>query len=64
MFCVVTECFVWSLSGPAAGEDVPRRTSKLGFDTTPLTAEQREEAASRLNAFQRCHILPETTQGH
>ena len=47
---------VWSLSRPApVGEDVPRRTSKLGFDITPLTAEQREEAAARLNAFQRCH---------
>lgn len=47
---------VWSLSSPASvGEDVPRRTSKLGFDITPLTAEQREEAAARLNAFQRCH---------
>jgi hypothetical protein len=32
----------------------PRKVSKSGFDVTPLTAEQRQQEAAKLNDFQRC----------
>jgi hypothetical protein len=36
----------------AAGSE-PRKVSRSGFDVTPLTAEQRQQEAAKLNDFQR-----------
>lgn len=40
------------VSLPAA-ESTPRKVSRLGFDVTPLSAEQKAQEAAQLTDFQR-----------
>jgi hypothetical protein len=49
---VVLMLFVSLHHALAAGSE-PRKVSGLGFDVTPLTAEQRQQEAAKLNDFQR-----------
>ncbi|WIA32863.1 hypothetical protein OEZ86_006038 [Tetradesmus obliquus] len=46
---------------PSAGSG-SRKVSKLGFDVTPLTAEQRQAEAAKLNDFQRYVTLEQGTE--
>ncbi|KAK9831542.1 hypothetical protein WJX81_007410 [Elliptochloris bilobata] len=47
---------------PSQSADVEWRTSKLGFDITPLSAEQRDAAASKLTDFQKSISLGSGTE--
>lgn len=38
---------------PLPTGDAPRKMSQLGFDVTPLTAEEKAQEAAKLNDFQR-----------
>eukprot|EP00882_Tetradesmus_deserticola_P004497 GHRQ01004743.1.p1 GENE.GHRQ01004743.1~~GHRQ01004743.1.p1 ORF type:complete len:227 (+),score=63.43 GHRQ01004743.1:180-860(+) len=48
----------WAPSTGAA----PRKLSQSGFDVTPLTAEQRQQEAAKLNDFQRYVTLEQGTE--
>lgn len=41
----------WAPSPPSAGKGA--KLSKAGYDVTPLTAEEKQQQASRLTEFQR-----------
>eukprot|EP00882_Tetradesmus_deserticola_P033069 GHRQ01037741.1.p2 GENE.GHRQ01037741.1~~GHRQ01037741.1.p2 ORF type:complete len:113 (+),score=29.50 GHRQ01037741.1:180-518(+) len=50
----------WAPSTGAA----PRKLSQSGFDVTPLTAEQRQQEAAKLNDFQRCGLAAVAADAH
>ena len=47
---------------PAPSQDVPRVASRSGFDITPLTKEQKVEAAKQLNGMARYVALEHGTE--